>query len=49
MLDIFHTIFKYREKESPDRLGYYPERHAGEALPVDVTRIGYLRLFKHLH
>ncbi len=33
MLDIFHTIFKYREKESPDRLGYYPERVHINAMP----------------
>lgn len=33
MLDIFHTIFKYREKESPDKLGYYPERVHVNAMP----------------
>lgn len=33
MFDIFQTIFKYREKKSPDKLGYYPERvHVG-AMP----------------
>ncbi|MFI3241835.1 MAG: VirB8/TrbF family protein [Alphaproteobacteria bacterium] len=30
MQDIFNTVFKYKEKESPDTLGYYPERvHVG--------------------
>ena len=33
MFDIFHTIFKYREKESPDRLGLYPERVHVNAMP----------------
>ncbi|MDR1026506.1 MAG: type IV secretion system protein [Lactobacillus sp.] len=33
MLDIFHTIFKYREKESPDVLGYYPVRSHIRAMP----------------
>ena len=26
MLDIFYTVFKFKEKESPDKLGLYPER-----------------------
>lgn len=33
MWDIFHTIFKYREKESPDKLGLYPERVHVAAMP----------------
>ncbi len=33
MLDIFHTVFKFREKESPDVLGYYPERVHINAMP----------------
>lgn len=33
MFDIFHTIFKYREKESPDKLGLYPERAHIAAMP----------------
>lgn len=33
MWDIFHTVFKYREKESPDKLGLYPERVHIAALP----------------
>ena len=33
MLDIFQTIFRYREKKSPDKLGFYPEKvHVG-AMP----------------
>lgn len=33
MLDIIQTIFKYKEKKSPDKLGYYPEKvHVG-AMP----------------
>jgi hypothetical protein len=33
MLDIFQTIFKYKEKRSPDKLGFFPERvHVG-AMP----------------
>lgn len=33
MFDIFHTIFKYKEKESPDVLGLYPERVHVTAMP----------------
>lgn len=33
MLDIFQTIFKYREKESPDQLGFYPEKIHVSAMP----------------
>ena len=33
MLDIFHTIFKFKEKESPDVLGFYPERVHINAMP----------------
>lgn len=33
MFDIFHTLFKYKEKESPDKLGYYPERVHVDAMP----------------
>ena len=33
MFEIFHTIFKYREKESPDQLGLYPERVHVNAMP----------------
>lgn len=33
MLDIFHTVFKYKEKESPDILGLYPERIHTSAMP----------------
>lgn len=33
MIDIFHTIFKFREKESPDKLGYYPEKVHINAMP----------------
>ena len=33
MLDIIQTIFKYREKKSPDQLGYYPERVHVNAMP----------------
>lgn len=33
MFDIFHTIFKYKEKESPDILGLYPERVHVPAMP----------------
>ena len=33
MFDIFNTVFKYKEKSSPDKLGVYPERvHVG-AMP----------------
>lgn len=33
MFDIFHTIFKYKEKQSPDTLGLYPERVHVESMP----------------
>ncbi len=33
MIEIFHTLFKYKEKESPDQLGAYPERVHVEAFP----------------
>ncbi len=33
MLDIFTTVFKYKEKESPDILGLYPERVHVSAMP----------------
>lgn len=33
MLSIFQTVFKYREKESPDKLGYYPEKVHINAMP----------------
>lgn len=33
MFGIFHTVFKYREKESPDQLGLYPERAHIESMP----------------
>lgn len=33
MLDIFQTIFKYREKKSPDKLGFYPEKVHVNAMP----------------
>ncbi len=33
MIEIFHTIFKYKEKESPDVLGKYPERVHVNAMP----------------
>ena len=33
MFDIFRTIFKYKEKESPDKLGFYPERVHVDAMP----------------
>ena len=33
MLDIFQTIFKYREKKSPDQLGFYPEKVHVSAMP----------------
>lgn len=33
MFDIFQTIFRYKEKESPDQLGYFPERVHVEAMP----------------
>ena len=33
MFDIFNTVFKYKEKSSPDKLGYYPERVHIKAMP----------------
>ncbi|MBP5399365.1 MAG: type IV secretion system protein [Alphaproteobacteria bacterium] len=33
MLDIFTTVFKYKEKESPDKLGLYPEHVHVNAMP----------------
>lgn len=33
MFDIFRTIFKYREKKSPDKLGLYPESVHVDAMP----------------
>ena len=33
MFDIFRTLFKFKEKESPDELGYFPERVHVEAFP----------------
>lgn len=33
MFDIFQTIFKYREKQSPDKLGLYPESVHIDAMP----------------
>lgn len=33
MFDIFHTVFRYKEKESPDDLGYFPLRVHTEAMP----------------
>ena len=33
MFEIFNTIFKYKEKQSPDQLGLYPERVHVEAMP----------------
>ena len=33
MSEIFNTIFKYKEKQSPDKLGLYPERVHVEAMP----------------
>jgi type IV secretory pathway component VirB8 len=33
MFDIFHTLFRYKEKESPDELGYYPVRIHTRAIP----------------
>lgn len=33
MFEIFHTVFKYKEKESPDKLGLYPERVHVNAMP----------------
>lgn len=33
MINVFNTIFKYKEKESPDKLGFYPERVHVDAMP----------------
>lgn len=33
MFDIFNTIFKYKEKASPDKLGLYPEHVHVDAMP----------------
>lgn len=33
MVSILGTLFKYKEKESPDNLGYFPERVHVEAFP----------------
>ena len=33
MFDIFKTVFKYREKASPDKIGAYPERVHIKAMP----------------
>ncbi len=33
MFEIFHTIFKYKEKKSPDILGYFPSRVHIESMP----------------
>jgi len=33
MFEIFHTIFKYKEKDSPDVLGLFPERVHVSAMP----------------
>ncbi len=33
MFEIFHTIFRYKEKESPDELGLFPERVHVDAIP----------------
>lgn len=33
MSDIFNTVFKYKEKLSPDKLGAYPERIHVKAMP----------------
>ena len=33
MLDIIQTIFKYKEKKSPDQLGYFPEKVHTNAMP----------------
>lgn len=32
-MGIFQTIFKYRERQSPDKLGFYPERVHVSAMP----------------
>lgn len=33
MLDLLNTVFKYKEKESPDKLGLYPEAIHTNAMP----------------
>lgn len=33
MFDIFRTLFKYKEKESPDELGFFPEKVHVESFP----------------
>ncbi len=33
MFDIFHTLFRYKEKESPDELGAYPVKVHVDAFP----------------
>ena len=33
MFEIFHTVFKYKEKESPDIMGHYPARVHIDAMP----------------
>ena len=33
MFSIFNTIFKYKEKESPDKLGLFPEQVHVDAMP----------------
>lgn len=33
MLDLFKTVFKYKEKRSPDKLGLYPEAIHTQAFP----------------
>ena len=33
MFDIFTTVFKYKEKSSPDKLGIYPEKVHVKAMP----------------
>ena len=33
MVSILGTLFKYKEKESPDILGYFPERVHVDAFP----------------
>lgn len=33
MSDIFRTLFKFKEKESPDELGYFPEKVHVDAFP----------------
>lgn len=33
MVDIFRTLFKFKEKESPDKMGFFPERVHVDAFP----------------